>query len=52
VVRAYDASDYQLKKFDKTNVDLTANNLYTSRLGNSAFPLIFMCMDLLTLSLI
>ena len=50
VVRAYNAEDFQQKKFDVTNSDLTNTYLFTSRLMAAIMPCMTIVMNGLTLS--
>lgn len=50
VVRAYNAEDFQQKKFDGANYDLTNMNLFTSRLMALIMPCMTIVMNGLTLS--
>ena len=49
VVHAYNAEDYQEKKFDKTNQDLTKTQLYTSRAMAILSPYISIIMNMVSL---
>ncbi len=51
VVRAYNAEDYQEKKFDQANEELTATNLFTQRVMSFNGPGMTLIMSLLTLSI-
>jgi len=50
VVRAYNAEEFQQKKFDVTNSDLTNTYLFTSRLMAAIMPCMTIVMNGLTLS--
>ncbi len=50
VVRAYNAEDYQLKKFSVANLRLTSNNLFTTRVMAIIMPCMTIIMNGLTLS--
>ena len=50
VVRAYNAEDYQQKKFDKANTDLTDTQLFTNRMMSIMMPLMNSVMNGLTLA--
>lgn len=51
VVHAYHATDYQEKKFDKANLDLTENHLYVSKSLAFIFPLVTLFISLVSLSI-
>ena len=51
VVRAFNAEDYQEEKFDKANVDLTKNQLYTSKLTGLLPAFLTLCMNGLMLAI-
>lgn len=51
VVRAYNAENYQQKKFDKANDDLTNTQLYTNRAMSIMMPLMNTVMNGLTLAI-
>ena len=51
VVRAYNAEDYQQRKFDDANHALTQNHLYTSRIMSSMMPSISLITNGLSLSI-
>lgn len=51
VIRAFNAEDYQEKKFDKANKDLTNTNLFTQRLMGLMSPIMTFIMSGLTLSI-
>ncbi|MCL2032948.1 MAG: ABC transporter ATP-binding protein/permease [Methanomassiliicoccaceae archaeon] len=51
VVRAYNAEDYQKRKFEKANEELTATQLYTTRAMATLMPLIGVIMNTLMLSI-
>ena len=51
VVRAYNAEEYQQKKFEKANTDLTKTQLFTSRAMAIMMPMITMIMSGLTLAI-
>jgi ATP-binding cassette, subfamily B, multidrug efflux pump len=51
VVRAYNAEEYQERKFDQANRDLTKTNLYTSRLMALMMPGMTVVMNGLMLSI-
>ena len=50
VVRAYNAEDYQDKKFEKANEDLTRTQLFTQRSFAVLMPMIFLIMNMLLLA--
>lgn len=50
VVRAYNAEDYQQKKFSVANLNLTNNNLFTTRVMAIIMPCMTIIMNGLTLS--
>jgi ATP-binding cassette subfamily B multidrug efflux pump len=51
VIRAYNAEDYQEKKFEKANEELTANNLFTGRAMALMMPIMSSVIGLLSLSI-
>jgi ATP-binding cassette subfamily B protein len=51
VIRAFNAEDYQEKKFDKVNNDLTKNNLYIQKTFSLMNPINNLVMHGLTLSI-
>ncbi|MDR3240261.1 MAG: ABC transporter ATP-binding protein/permease [Clostridiales bacterium] len=51
VVRAYNAEDYQAKKFEKANEALTATQLYTGRAMAIMMPVMMMIMSGLSLAI-
>ncbi len=51
VVRAYNAEDYQEKKFEKANEELTATQLYTGRAMAIMMPVMSMIMSGLSLAI-
>lgn len=51
VVRAFNAEKYQQKKFEKVNLDITKNHLFTSRTMGLMMPVLTLCMSGLTLAI-
>jgi len=51
VVRAYNAEDHQEAKFEVANEDLTYTQLYTSRAMAALFPVIFVIIQVMILSI-
>jgi ATP-binding cassette subfamily B protein len=51
VIRAYNAEEYQEKKFEKANEELTANNLFTGRAMALLMPVMSSVIGLLSLSI-
>lgn len=51
VVHAYNAEDYQEKKFEKANDDLTSTNLFTQRTMSFMAPGLTLIMSLMTLGI-
>jgi ATP-binding cassette subfamily B protein len=51
VIRAFNAEDFQEKKFEQANDDLTANNLFTSRAMAIMMPFMSGVMSILSLSI-
>ncbi len=51
VVRAFNAEDYQEKKFEKTNKELTDNQLFTSKATGTLMSIMTLCMNGLTLAI-
>ncbi|MDX9990422.1 MAG: ABC transporter ATP-binding protein [Anaerolineales bacterium] len=52
VIRAFNMQDFEEKRFDKANVDLTAVNLFINRLMVIMMPLMMLIMNILMLSII
>lgn len=51
VIRAYNAEEYQQKKFDKTNENLTKTSMFVTRMMSTLFPFITLIMSGVTLSI-
>jgi ATP-binding cassette subfamily B multidrug efflux pump len=51
VIRAYNAEDYQEEKFEKSNEELTSNNLFTGRAMALMMPIMSGVMNILSLSI-
>lgn len=51
VIRAFNAEDYQEKRFDTANKDLTGTQLYTQRMMSFIAPIMYLTMNLLTLAI-
>lgn len=51
VIRAYNAEEYQKKKFDEANDALTKNSLFTSRSMSMLLPFIGIIQNMLTLTI-
>lgn len=51
VIRAYNAEEYQQKKFDKTNDTLTNTNMFVTRMMSLLFPFITLIMSGVTLAI-
>jgi ATP-binding cassette subfamily B protein len=51
VIRAFNAEDYQEEKFEKSNEELTSNNLFTSRAMALMMPIMSGVMSILSLSI-
>lgn len=51
VVRAFNAEEYQEKKFDSVNLEITKTNLFTSRTLGLMMPILTTCMSGLTLAI-
>lgn len=51
VVRAYNAEDYQLKKFEKANKEITTTNMFTNRVMSIMQPGMTLIMSGVTLSI-
>lgn len=45
VIRAFNAEEYQSKKFGKTNDEITKNNLFTSRTLGALMPLMMLALN-------
>ncbi len=52
VIRAFDRDEYEKKRFEKANLDLTQTSLKTNRLMAITFPLISVVMSLTTVAII
>lgn len=52
VIRAFNAQDFELQRFDKANIDLTKNTLFVSRIMVMLFPYMTLIMSGLTLLII
>ena len=52
VVRAFGTQDFQQKRFDKANKDLTANSLFVGRAMNVMFPIMMLIMNLVALVIV
>lgn len=51
VIRAFNAESYQQEKFEKANVELTKNQLFSSKATGVMMPFITLCMNGLTLAI-
>ncbi len=51
VIRAFNAEDYQNKRFGKVNDDVTKNHLFTARSMGALMPIMFLCMNGLSLAI-
>ena len=51
VIRAFNAEEYQQKKFARVNDDITNNQLFTSRTTGLMMPIMTICMNGLTLAI-
>lgn len=51
VIRAYNAEDYQTKKFEEANADFTETNIFVNRVMAVMHPSIFIIMNALTLAI-
>lgn len=51
VIRAFNAEKYQEKKFEKVNREVTKTQLFTSRSMGALMPIMFLCMNGLTLAI-
>lgn len=51
VIRAYNADEYQAKKFEKVNDAVTKNHLFTARVMGLMMPVINLCMNGLRLAI-
>ncbi len=52
VIRAFNMQDFEEKRFDKANQDLTANSLFINRIMVIMMPLMFLIMNLLMVGII
>lgn len=50
-VRAFNAEDYQKKKFEKANEELTNNQMFTVKAMGLLMPILMLCMDVLMLAI-
>lgn len=51
VIRAFNAEEHQENRFEKVNLDVANNNVYTARLMGALLPVLTMCMSGLTLAI-
>lgn len=51
VIRAFDANEYQTKKYEETNDKVYHNNLFTSLVSGALMPIITLVMEGLTLAI-
>ena len=51
VIRAFNAEDYQEKKFEKANKELMDNRLFTSKAMGILMPYVTLCMNALTIAI-
>lgn len=51
VIRAFDANEYQTKKYEKTNENVYQNNLFTSLVSGVMMPIITLVMEGLNLAI-
>ena len=51
VVRAFNAENYQENKFEKANLKLTKNQLFTAKITGLMMPIMTLCMNGLTLAI-
>ena len=51
VIRAFNAEEYQSKKFGVTNDEITKNNLFTSRVLGALMPLMMLALNGLTVAI-
>ncbi|MDV4151649.1 ABC transporter transmembrane domain-containing protein [Clostridium sp. AL.422] len=52
VIRAFSTQEYEEKRFDKANLDLTKTNLFVNRLMSSMMPIMMLIMNGLTLLIV
>ena len=52
VIRAFNSQEFELKRFDKANIDLTENSLFVGRVMVTLFPLMTLIMSGLSLLVI
>jgi len=52
VIRAFNSQDFELKRFDKANIDLTENSLFVGRVMVTLFPFMTLIMSGLSLLII
>lgn len=52
VIRAFNSQEFELKRFDKANIDLTENSLFVGRMMVTLFPLMTLIMSGLSLLII
>ncbi len=52
VIRAFSTVDYEEKRFDRANVDLTKNTLFVSRVMTFLFPILMLLMNLTSILII
>jgi len=52
VIRAFNTQNFELKRFDKANIDLTQNNLFVSRVMITMMPLMTLILNSLSILII
>ncbi len=52
VIRAFNTQDFELKRFDEANKDLTATNLYVTRIMMLMMPVMMLIMNFVTVIIV
>jgi ATP-binding cassette subfamily B protein len=52
VIRAFNTEEYEEKKFDKANEDLTKVNLFINRVMSGMFPMLMLIMNIITILIV
>ncbi|MDP4291090.1 MAG: ABC transporter ATP-binding protein [Bacteroidota bacterium] len=52
VIRAFNTQKFELKRFNKANVELTSNNLFVNRVMSSMMPIMMLIMNLTILAVV
>lgn len=52
VIRAFNTQEFEEKKFDTANKNLTKTNLFVARIMSTMFPLMFLIMNVITITIV